>query len=155
MQNHSEANPISIEQFAAFLDGNLPEAEMQAVASAIDGNPDFTAILGEVLNVDEAIAPLDGTTDFFDGETLPDEENFVLPEIPAVEAETVEVLPAEAEAPILKSAEPGDDTPSLATAAAPEETPEEWMPQSEALSEEMNIPPASEAADLTDFGGEF
>ena len=155
MQNHSEANPISIEQFAAFLDGNLPEAEMQAVAAAIDGDPDFTAILGEVLNVDEAIAPLDGTTDFFDGETLPDEEDFILPDIPAVEANTVEVLPAEAEATILKSAEPGDDTPSLTAAAAPEETPEEWTPQPEALSEEMNIPPASEAADLTDFGGEF
>lgn len=155
MQNHSEANPISIEQFAAFLDGNLPEAEMQAVAAAIDGNPDFTAILGEVLNVDDAIAPLDGSTDFFAEETLPDEEDFILPEIPAVEAETVEVLPAEAEAPILKSAEPGDDTPPLAAAAAPEETPEEWMPQPEALSEEINIPPPSEAADLTDFGGEF
>ena len=153
MQNHSEAKPISIEQFAAFLDGNLPETEMQAVASAIDGNPDFTAILGEVLNVDEAIVPLDGTTDFFDGETLPDEEDFILPEIPAVEADTVEVLPAEAEATILKSAEPGDDTPSLAAAAAPEETPEEWMPQPESLSEE--IPPASEAADFPDFGGEF
>ena len=155
MQNHSEAKPISIEQFAAFLDGNLPETEMQAVASAIDGNPDFTAILGEVLNVDDTINPLDETTDFFAGETLPDEENFVLPEIPTVEAETVEVLPAEAEAPILKSAEPSDDTPSLAAAAALEETSEEWTPQPEALSEEMNISPASEAADLTDFGGEF
>ena len=87
MQNHSEANPISIEQFAAFLDGNLPETEMQAVASAIDGNSDLTAILGEVMSVDETIDPLDGTTDFLAEETLPDEDDFILPDIPAAAAD--------------------------------------------------------------------
>lgn len=155
MQDHSEAKPISIEKFAAFLDGNLPETELQAVASAIDGNPDFTAILGEVLNVDDAINPLNETTDFFAGEALPDEENFVLPEIPAVEAEIVEVLPAEPDTPTLTSAEQGNDTPSLAVAAPTEEMPEVCMTQPKAFSEEINIPPASETADFPEFDGEF
>ena len=39
MQTDSVRHTISIEQFAAFLDGNLPEADLQAVAAAIDAGP--------------------------------------------------------------------------------------------------------------------
>ncbi|MGM9693629.1 MAG: hypothetical protein ACI3YC_01290 [Alloprevotella sp.] len=154
MQNNSKANPISIEQFAAFLDGNLPETEMQAVASAIDGNSDLTAILGEVMSVDETIAPLDGTTDFFAEETLSDEDDFILPDIPAAAADTVEVVSVEPEATVVKEAEHPDEV-QWAAAEAPEATPEEFTPQPETFSEGMDIPTAPETEDFPDFGGEF
>lgn len=47
---------ISIEQFAAFLDGNLPEDELQVVEAAIDSQKVYSDILGEVMQVDDSIA---------------------------------------------------------------------------------------------------
>lgn len=46
-------NDISIESFAAFLDGNLSEAEMQRVADYIDANNDCSDILKDVMTVDQ------------------------------------------------------------------------------------------------------
>ncbi|MBQ0020409.1 MAG: hypothetical protein KBT39_07810 [Bacteroidales bacterium] len=53
---------ISVEQFAAFLDGNLAADEMQRVADAIDGYAALSDLLGDAMAVDdevEALADLD------------------------------------------------------------------------------------------------
>lgn len=48
-------NNISIEQFAAFLDGNLPEDEMKVIETAIDSEKAYSDILGEVMLLDDAV----------------------------------------------------------------------------------------------------
>lgn len=44
---------ISIEQFAAFLDGNLSEEEAAAVEVAIDGNGQLSGILDDAMNIED------------------------------------------------------------------------------------------------------
>ena len=53
--NADNMNNISIEQFAAFLDGNLPVAEMEETAMAIDSSEEYSGILGEVMHVDDSV----------------------------------------------------------------------------------------------------
>lgn len=72
-------NNISIEQFAAFLDGNLPEDEMQAVATAIDSTVEYSDILGDAMLVDDAVDEYMNQSDVYD--VLPDTD-FDLPIIP-------------------------------------------------------------------------
>ncbi|MGN1214184.1 MAG: hypothetical protein ACI4TR_04745 [Bacteroidaceae bacterium] len=83
-------NDISIESFAAFLDGNLSEAEMQRVADYIDANNDYSDILKDVMTVDQR-------TDYYTNhpELLTNEMpgmDIELPEIlSTVETETVDL----------------------------------------------------------------
>ena len=87
---------ITIERFAAFLDGNLPQEEMQHVADLIDSTPLYNDILGEVMSVDDTIDDmLSSGTDIFT-ETFPDVD-VVLPEIPLpvnIDDDMVEVVAA-------------------------------------------------------------
>ncbi len=46
---------ISIEKFAAFLDGNLPDDEMRGMEKAIEESDLYTDILGEVMEVDDTV----------------------------------------------------------------------------------------------------
>lgn len=55
MPNSEIMDNISIEQFAAFLDGNLTEEGMQDVAKMIDLNHEYTDILEEVMHVDDSV----------------------------------------------------------------------------------------------------
>ena len=83
-------NDISIESFAAFLDGNLSEDEMQRVADYIDADNDCSDILKDVMRVDQR-------TDFYTShpELLTNEMpgmDIELPEIlNTVETETVDL----------------------------------------------------------------
>ena len=49
---------ISVEQFAAFLDGNLAADEMQRVADAIDGDATLSDLLGDAMAVDDEVEAL-------------------------------------------------------------------------------------------------
>lgn len=49
---------ISVEQFAAFLDGNLAADEMQRVADAIDGDAALSDLLGDAMAVDDEVEAL-------------------------------------------------------------------------------------------------
>ena len=93
---------ITIERFAAFLDGNLPQEEMQHVADLIDSTPLYNDILGEVMSVDDTIDDmLSSGTDIFT-ETFPDVD-VVLPEIPLpvnIDDDMVEVAAANHREPI-------------------------------------------------------
>lgn len=71
---------ISIEQFAAFLDRNLPEDEMQAVATAIDSSREYSDILGEVMHVDDVTDKYMSQSEVY-SDTLPDID-FELPIVP-------------------------------------------------------------------------
>lgn len=142
MQNNNDTNPVTIEQFAAFLDGNLSEPDMQAVASAIDARQDLSAILREVIKVDDATAPLAGMSNPYADLPMPEDEDFVLPIIPspAPSSDTIPVWmstePTEAVATVAGSAEtisseegivsfsPHSDTPDDAG-----ETPESFDPE--------------------------
>lgn len=44
---------VSIEQFAAFLDGNLPEDEMAAMEVAIDGSERLSGILDDAMDIED------------------------------------------------------------------------------------------------------
>ncbi|MDD6745490.1 MAG: hypothetical protein PUE36_06155 [Bacteroidales bacterium] len=71
---------ISIEKFAAFLDGNLPEDELLSIETAIDGNAEYADILREVMEVDDAVDMMLPQADA-QAASLPDID-IVLPEIP-------------------------------------------------------------------------
>lgn len=92
---HNTTNGLSIEQFAAFLDGNLPDDEMQIVADAIDGNKEYTEILGDVMQVDETVDVYMSNPDTFQNELL--DSDFDLPVIPVVPevADIVELAAAD------------------------------------------------------------
>lgn len=55
MYSTEAMNNISIEQFAAFLDGNLPEEDMQQVALSIDADKELSGILADAMQVDESV----------------------------------------------------------------------------------------------------
>ena len=98
-------NNLTIEQFAAFLDGNLSDDDMQMVSATIDGSPEYAAILSDVMSVDDSIEVMSGYDNI-----LPDElqgMDFDLPIIPEMsdssalveltsienpESDTVEIL---------------------------------------------------------------
>lgn len=71
---------ISIEKFAAFLDGNLPEDEMLSIETAIDGNTEYTDILGEAMSVDDSVNMMLPQADY-QAEPFADMD-IVLPAIP-------------------------------------------------------------------------
>lgn len=55
MHNTTEPNNISIEKFAAFLDGNLAEEEMRTVEMAIDTNSGYSDIIRDILNIEDSV----------------------------------------------------------------------------------------------------
>lgn len=62
-------NPsISIEKFAAFLDGNLPQDEMQNISSTIEHDEDLKAILDTSYMIDTTLE-----NDISDDVQIPDE----------------------------------------------------------------------------------
>ncbi|MGM9712606.1 MAG: hypothetical protein ACI3Y5_00590 [Prevotella sp.] len=71
---------ISIEKFAAFLDGNLPEDEMLSIETAIDGNAEYSDILSEVMSVDDSVSTMLPQADY-QAEPFADMD-IVLPVIP-------------------------------------------------------------------------
>ncbi len=73
-------SPISVEKFAAYLDGNLPEAEMQSVSSLINKNVDLAEIIDTCDFIDEAIE-----YNSFLGQELPEEIRSLDFEIPNLE----------------------------------------------------------------------
>ena len=75
-----DMNHLSLEQFAAFLDGNLSEADMQAVASAIDADPASSTVLGKTMMVDDLADWYAGQPEVM-AETLAAEGDFVLPDL--------------------------------------------------------------------------
>lgn len=77
-----DMNHLSLERFAAFLDGNLSEADMQAVASAIDADPASTAVLGKTMMVDDLADWYAGQPEVM-AESLAAEGDFVLPGLQA------------------------------------------------------------------------
>lgn len=90
-------NKVSIEQFAAFLDGNLSEEDMQNISAAIDANPEFTTILSDVMSVNDSLDFLSEHENI-----LPDElqnMDFEIPEIlsPSLTDTTVDLYMADAE----------------------------------------------------------
>ncbi len=79
--------PISIEEFASYLDGNLTEDDMTRISSIIDSNSDMHSIAENVQLVDDTFAsysPLELT--------LPDDISSIDFNIPQID--NIDVLPA-------------------------------------------------------------
>lgn len=163
MQTDSVHHTISIEQFAAFLDGNLPEADLQAVAAAIDADPELTSVLGDILQVDEASEPLDGMLAAVPDELLTDEAAFCLPEIPEAAPDDVAWVTDQPAAPVLQPVDPAGACPWVEASHAttdevsPEVNPEVPVQPAPAanLPEGMPTDTGWESADAQDLGGEF
>ncbi|MCI7272855.1 hypothetical protein MR642_00815 [bacterium] len=163
MQTDSVRHTISIEQFAAFLDGNLPEADLQAVAAAIDADPELTSVLGDILQVDEASEPLDGMPAAVPDELLTDEAGFCLPEIPEAAPDDVAWVTDQPATPVLQPVEPAGAYPWVeASHATTDEVPPEVTPEvpvqptpAANLPEGMPTDTGWETADAQDCGGEF
>lgn len=62
-------SPISIEKFAAYLDGNLSEAEMHSISLLIDGNED----LQEIIDTNDSIEDTYDYNDFVGEADIPNE----------------------------------------------------------------------------------
>lgn len=71
--------PISVEKFAAYLDGNLPENEMQQISQLAQDNEALNQLLGASSKIDDSILSLD-EHDLQPTEDIM-ESNFELPEI--------------------------------------------------------------------------
>ncbi len=115
---HNIMDSISIEQFAAFLDGNLPDDEMQIVADAIDANKEYTEILDDVMQVDETVDVYMSNPDAFKDELL--DTDFDLPVIPVL-PETADIVELAAASPAevsVADTEVHDVHPTMASAAA-------------------------------------
>lgn len=122
---HNTTNDISIEQFAAFLDGNLPDDEMQIVADAIDGNKEYTEILDDVMQVDETVDVYMSNPDTFQNELL--DSDFDLPVIPVV-PETADIVELAVVNPAEVSAVDTDvHDVHLAMASGTADTPEAFI----------------------------
>ena len=71
--------PVSIEEFAAYLDGNLTEDGMNEVASAIHSDKSLQDIASDSINIDESIANYESK-----GQSIPDDivsDDFEIPDI--------------------------------------------------------------------------
>lgn len=66
--------PISIEKFAAYLDGNLPENEMNHIENIISENPQ----MGELVNISDSIDQ--SIQDYIQDDFLYDADMFMLDE---------------------------------------------------------------------------
>lgn len=73
-------NNLTIEQFAAFLDGNLSDDDMQIVSATIDANPEYAAILSDVMSVDDSVEVMSGYDNILPDELL--NMDFDLPIVP-------------------------------------------------------------------------
>jgi len=103
--NNNEGN-ISIERFAAFLDGNLPEKEMQDVADIIDSDRNYMDVVSATIDIDNMVEVIADDTN-----VLPEElcdMDFEFPVIPAFDSINgeVEILPVLDETEVV-AVEPG------------------------------------------------
>lgn len=90
MINDDMINDISIEEFAAFLDGNLPENEMDAMADIIDADENYSSIISDSMDIDQYVEFLgDDIYNSMDFDNL----DIELPTIPdSDDVELVEVI---------------------------------------------------------------
>lgn len=73
-------NSISLEDFSAFLDGNLPDAEMKRVSSAISNNDFLLDMLQENMEIEEAEAYY-GSSDLQPEISAMESDGFALPDL--------------------------------------------------------------------------
>ncbi|MCQ2078051.1 MAG: hypothetical protein MJZ20_13675 [Bacteroidaceae bacterium] len=100
------SDDISIEKFAAFLDGNLQDEDMQEIVLAIDSNKEYSDILDDVIHVDDSVEIYTNQPDILQNEIF--EQDFDLPVIPSLldTSDAVELSIANSEvASILDSSE--------------------------------------------------
>lgn len=77
--------PISIEKFAAYLDGNLPQDEISNIDSIIGGNPDMKALVSMSDDVDEDVQYYIDDDFLYEADiTALENGDFDLPEIPPI-----------------------------------------------------------------------
>lgn len=140
MYRQGTMNGITIEQFAAFLDGNLSNDDMQIVSDAIDVNKDYSAILSDVMEVND-------TTDVYSAQ-----QDFLLSEMPGMDydlpvlpisldsQDTVELTPVNPAEPL--TIEANNEDVSLTTASDTLETQgEPNIPH----NQELHLPSSEDA----------
>lgn len=86
---------ISIEQFAAFLEGNLPAEELQQVSDAIAADRELSEVLGDVMDIDEKVQLYEDQPALWMDE-LPDADyELPLVSVPLQDSDNVELMPVE------------------------------------------------------------
>lgn len=109
--------PISIEKFAAYLDGNLPQYEIDDIDAIIGGNPDMETLVSMADVVDEDVQHYINDDFLYEADTTALENGeFELPEIPNINDNEI-ILPFLAE-PASANTELAIKHPCVATSAA-------------------------------------
>lgn len=109
--------PISIEKFAAYLDGNLPQDENDDIDAIIGGNPDMEALVSMSDVVDEDVQHYINDDFLYEADiTALENGEFELPEIPNINDNEI-ILPFLAE-PASANTEFAIEHPCVATSAA-------------------------------------
>lgn len=109
--------PISIEKFAAYLDGNLPQYEIDDIDAIIGGNPDMEALVSMADVVDEDVQHYINDDFLYEADiTALENGEFDLPEIPNINDNEI-TLPFLAE-PAAANMDPTIEYPYVATPAA-------------------------------------
>lgn len=109
--------PISIEKFAAYLDGNLPHDEINDIDAIIGGNPDMEALVSMADVVDEDVQHYINDDFLYEADiTALENGEFDLPEIPNINDNEI-ALPFLAE-PAAANTELAIEHPCVATSAA-------------------------------------
>lgn len=141
---------ISIEKFAAFLDGNLPDDEMQGMETAIGESALYSDILGEVMEVDDTVELLIANGD--DLAALSADTDLALPEIPLPEdmdEVSVEQVVANPSEPLSVAAVTADNT---AAAEMPDGDAADVTPVTGIIIPEEELGGADDTANIDDNG---
>lgn len=83
--------PVSIEEFAAYMDGNLSDDEMQRVSSVIDENKDMQEIIDSCNSIDD----LYDYNEFVGDTIIPDEIERMEFDVPNLDAINICDLPVD------------------------------------------------------------
>lgn len=108
MYSQETINGISIEEFAAFLDGNLSNDDMRKVGDAIDANKEYSVIMSDVMEVNDSVEVYSTQQDTLSAE-IPDVD-YNLPELPISlsSQDTVDLVPVQSAEPVLTNVENND-----------------------------------------------
>lgn len=153
---YSENNNISIEQYAAFLDGNLSEEDMQAVAMAIDSDKEYSDILGEAMHVDESVEVYMNRPEDWQDEILDTDFDLPVVPLPVDAADVVELSVANPAEPDvvevgksdIRLAALSDPIEGVDGIAAPQQAESQLTPSSDVCDMDS---PSDEAMDMVDF----
>lgn len=108
-------NDVTLEQFAAFLDGNLSNDDTQTVSDAIDTNKDYSSILSDIMEINDTVDMYSAQQDSLLSE-MPGFD-YDLPVLPVSlnSQDSVDLAPVDSAEPVLVNVQDEDVSLCMAT----------------------------------------